>query len=289
MLARYLQTAEQGGPQVYPTSPCHCLCHEHGGSRSDSLSDHADIRVITRPPPSTTTVDSDPHIIRRDTSPANPLSPIRTDTYPASEDTTSGLGIHSMDSNSPTGATRALIRIATALGTASADRFDDQSFRQGKATGFPEVPGEGNRNSRLSQNRQLWGDDLDDCLTPRGGRSRANSFNGSIYRSHSASRAPSPQPRQRSQTTGPGIGTSSLVLGLPPTHSPESTSEPIFPARPSAELVPVRSATIPVITLHEGPGSPAIVLSVEDGLVEEPVEVSVSIAVSSSQPERPAP
>ncbi len=275
---------------MYPPSPCNCLCHEHGSIRSDSLGDHPHMDALPRPPPSTTTVDSDPHLPRRETSPANPLSPIRTDTYPTSEDAASGLGIHSMDSNSPTGATKALIKFVTALGTASADRFDDQSFRQGKATGFPEVPGEGNRNSRLSQNRQLWGDDLDDCLTPHGGRSRANSFNGSIYRSHSASRAPSPQPRQRSQTTGPGVGTSSLVLGLPPTHSPESTSEPIFPPRRSAELEPplVRSATIPVITLHEGPGSPAIVLSLEDGLVDEPAEVSVSIEVSVSQPERPS-
>ena len=272
-----------------PTSPCHCLCHDHGGSRSDSLGDPPDIVPISRPPPSTTTVDSDPGIARRDTSPCNPLSPIRTDTSPTSEDATFGLGIHSIDSNSPTGATKAaLIKFVTGLGTASADRFGDKSFREGKATSFPEVPGERNRNSRLNQSQQMWGDDLDDGLTPGGGRSRANSFNGSIYRSNSASRAPSPQPRQRSQTTGPGVGTSSSVLGLPPTHSPESTSEAIFPARFSAELEPVRSATIPVITLHQGPGSPAIVLSLEDGLVDEPADVSVSIGVSLSQPERPS-
>jgi len=42
-------------------------------------------------------------------------------------------------------------------------------------------------------------------------------------------------------------------------------------------LRPVRSANIPVISLHERrPGSPAIVLSLEDGLVDEPAEVSVS-------------
>ena len=286
LLAKHIDKAEQEDttpPQ--PSSPCHCLCHEHGSNRPDSQSDIPEMEEIPRTPLSASAPDTDFRIPRRDTSPTHPLVPVRTDTYPDSEDAARGLGIHTLDSNSSTTGnrrevTKALMKIATAFGTASADRFDDHQFRQGKATGFPEIPGEGNRNSKLSQIKQQWGepsDDLDEGLTPRGRRSRANSFNGSIYRSPSiASRAPSPQPRARAQTTGPGLS----FLGLPTTHSPESTSDSVFPARPSAELEQTRSQAT-VVTLHEGPNSPAIVLSSEDDVFDEPAEFSAPAATAA--------
>jgi hypothetical protein len=223
--------------------------------------------------------------------------PIRTETYPDSEDAARWLGIHTIDSNSSTGGTRhevtkALLNFAATFGTTSGNnRFDDHAFRQGKVTGFPEIPGEGNRNVMLNQIKQQWGEpsaDIDDGLTPRGRRSRANSFNGSISRSNSIGpRARSPQPPQpppqRSPTAGPST---SSMLGLPTTHSPESTSESIFPSRPSAELEKTKSqGTGTVITLHQGPNSPAIVLSSED----EPSETPESTGVVSPPLDRLPP
>lgn len=293
LLARHLDKAEQEETAPYASGPCHCLCHEHGSNRPDSLSDDPEMEEMTRPPLSAPAPDPDLRVSRRDTSPTHPLAPVRTDTYPDSEDAARGLGIHTIDSNSSvTGSrrdvTKALMKIATAFGTASADRFDDHQFRQGKATGFPEIPGEGNRNSKLSQIKQQWGepsDDIEEGLTPRGRRSRANSFNGSIYRSPSiASRAPSPQPRARAQTTGPGLS----FLGLPTSHSPESTSESVFPARPSAELEQTKSQAT-VVTLHEGPNSPAIVLSSEDDVFEEPADISGTATAAASVVEQPVP
>ncbi|KAJ4305950.1 hypothetical protein N0V88_000740 [Collariella sp. IMI 366227] len=135
--------------------------------------------------------------------------------------------------------TKAFIKLANALGTASPDRFDDSEFRHGKVTSFPEVPGESHRNSKLSLIREQWGqqegglDVVDEAM--RGG------------------------------------GLESSILGVPTSASPESIAEPVFPnpvAKPSEELEKTRSQGT-VVTLHEGVGSPAIVLSSEG---EEPEE-----------------
>ena len=136
---------------------------------------------------------------------------------------------------------RILSNIAEKLGTASPDRYNDYEFKHGKATGFPEIPGEENRNRLLLQIKEQWGQsdlDGDDAPTPRG-RSRANSFNGEVSRTPrtrsraqsfngSPSRSHSPQP--------PHTPTNTSFLGLPMTESPKTSSESVFLARrPSAE------------------------------------------------------
>lgn len=297
LLVKYLDRVEEEGSMHDDLAHCHCTCHHgHGSIRPHSISDTSEIAETSRPPP-VAMVDPDVRVFRHETAPAHMLSPTRTETCPDTEDALRGLGIHAVESNTSTaggsGVTKALMKFATSIGTSSSDRFDDNAFRQGKVTGFPEIPGELNRNSRLHQIKQQWGEpntDIEDGLIPRGRRSRANSFNGSISRANSIGRAPSPNPAPRSPTTGPGTS----ILGLPTTHSPESTSEPIFPSRPSAEGEKPKSQGT-VVTLHEGPNSPAIVLSSDDepggapepaGLTSGPTEQDSG--QSSGQAERPA-
>lgn len=272
LLVTYLEKVEEEGSMHDDLSHCHCTCHGHGSIRPRSISDISEAAEPPRPP-SVVMAETDIRAVRRETEPAYMLSPTRTETYPDSEDAFRGLGIHTVDSNTNTssignrsGVTNALMKFATSLGTTSSDRFDDHAFRQGKVTGFPEIPGELNRNSRLNQIKQQWGEpntDIEDGLVPRGRRSRANSFNGSISRASSIGpRAHSPQPPPRSPTTCPGTS----ILGLPTTHSPESTSEPIFQSRASAEGENPKSQGT-VVTLHEGPNSPAIVLSSDSPMI----------------------
>jgi hypothetical protein len=297
LLVKYLERVEEGEGSTHDDlSQCHCTCHGHGSIRPRSISDTSEAAEPSRPPLAVM-AGTDIRAFRRETEPSYTVSSTRTEPYPDTEDALRGLGIRQVDSNTNTssvgnrsGVTNALMKFATSFGTTSSDRFDDHAFRQGKVTGFPEIPGELNRNSRLPQIKQQWGEpntDIEDGLIPRGRRSRANSFNGSISRANSiGSRARSPQPPPKSPIAGSGTS----ILGLPTTHSPESTSEPIFPSRPSAEGEKPKSQGT-VVTLHEGPNSPAIVLSSDDepgdsidsaGMMEGAVEQD------SGQAERPA-
>jgi hypothetical protein len=196
------------------------------------------------------------------------------DTQPHAKDHGHGLGITRRDSSTSSTANqqKGWMRFATALGTASPSLYDDEDFRKGKATGFPEIPGEVTRNPNLNKIKEQWGQpnlDGEDGHTPRGRRSRANSFNSVSRPGSIGPRAHSPQPPMTPQPT------STSFLGLPTTASPESTSETAFPPRPSTELEKTKSSGT-VVTLHEGPNSPAIVLSSE----EEPSEPSDSGAAT---------
>ncbi|KAK4234419.1 hypothetical protein C8A03DRAFT_18677 [Achaetomium macrosporum] len=277
LLAESLETTGKGEIMASPTEPCNCACHEHGRNHPGSLSDHTETAEIPQPPERASTVDT--NLYRRDTSQSHKLSPIRTDTQPDGDDHAHDLGIHRLDSGSSgTGnrrevvGSKALMKFATAFGTASPDRFYDREFREGKATGFPEIPGEGTRNPKLNQIKEQWGQpnlDGDDALTSRGRRSRANSFNSVSRPSSIGPRAHSPQPPMTPQPT------STSFLGLPATSSPETISETAFPPRPSIELEKTKWQGTNV-TLHDGPNSPAIVLSSE----EEPSEPSDSGAAT---------
>lgn len=237
-----------------------------------------------------------PTVCRRDTSPQRGLAPVRTVTYPDEHDIASnGLGLQMVETSSSSAGkrpevARILSNIAEKFGTASLDRYDDSEFQRGKATGFPEIPGEENRNIKLSQIKEQWGHpdlDADDGPTPRGrsrassfngedalalrARSRANSFSGSISRSHS------PQP--------PKTPAGTSFLGLPMTESPKSSSETAFSARSLVEMEkPKPHAT--VVTLHSAVGSPDIVLSSEDAPNEsrEPSTAASLPAVDKTPP-----
>ena len=272
---------------------CACPCHEHGSTSQDPRSDDEETEDMPQSQqPGTTPVTAT--ICRRDTSPSRFLAPIRTITHPDEHDShATGLGLQMVETSSSSAGkrpevARILSNIAEKFGTASPDRYNDYEFKHGKATGFPEIPGEENRNSKLIQIKEQWGQhdpDGDDALTPRG-RSRANSFNGDDAliprgrsRAHSfssISRSHSPQP--------PKTPTGTSFLGLPMTESPKASSESVFPVQPSAELEKPNSPTI-VVTLHSAAGSPDIVLSSDD----EPNHASGSGAASSPPADKTAP
>ncbi|KAL2169366.1 hypothetical protein VTG60DRAFT_6140 [Thermothelomyces hinnuleus] len=291
LLAKFLEKAEKEGSIEEPLSHCHCHCmyHTHGSSSPNSLNDNPENAQPPHPLPAGMG-NADARIVRHDTEHVHVLSPIRTETFPDNEDGAHGLGIHPIDSNTSAGTNKRgfaekLIRVATALERVSPDRFDDHlAFKQGKATGFPEIPGEPARNRNLAQIRRQWGeptvDPEDSLAAPRGRRSRANSFSGSVSRSNSVDpRAHSPKPPPRTPTNGPETS----MLGLPTTHSPESTSESVFPERPSVELEKTKSRGT-VVTLHEGLNSPAIVLSSDEQENEAQPPTTAPSAIESTQP-----
>lgn len=271
--------AEQTKDLDFTTGYCTCPCHEHGDGRPDSHSDGVETAEISQGPRRSSTVDTT--ICRRITSPTHNLTPIRSSSHSDEEaimhsDMAQGLGLHPVETSSTSPGNRPevariLSNIAHKLGTASPDRFNDYEFKHGPATAFPQIPGEENRNPHLIQIEKQWGvnPEGDDALTPRGRRSRANSFNGSISGSAGISRSNSPQPpRSRPRA--------SSLLGIPLTESPKASSESAFPPRSSAELEKTKTHGT-FVTLHSAEGSPAIVLSSED----EPAEASGPGAVSS--------
>lgn len=75
-----------------------------------------------------------------------------------------------------------LTAIGNYVGTAAEFRLDDSEFKHGKAVDFPEIPGEDQRNSKLSHIREAYNPtrDADGNITPILRPSRAPSINGSI-------------------------------------------------------------------------------------------------------------
>lgn len=89
-------------------------------------------------------------------------------------------------SSSDVGNRRKIANILTAVGnyvgTAAEFRLDDSEFKHGKAVDFPEIPGEDQRNPKLSDIREAYNQtrDSDGNITPILRPSRAPSINGSI-------------------------------------------------------------------------------------------------------------
>lgn len=274
------------------TGSCSCMCHEHGSSRPNSLNGNTVTEIQQTSGDGTV---PDVGVLKRVTSPTQVLTPTRTETYPDTDSLRQGLGIRTTDSNSTTGnrregTKRAFKKFANSLGTVSQRRFDDYDFRHGEATRFPEIPGELQRNVRLRQIREQWGHqagDEEDTSAGARGRSRTRAATFSASRAQSigpptpttavAPEAPAAAASQPPPSQAAGLS----VLGLPTTSSPESTSEPVFPVRPLSDGEPEtarRRSTI--VTLHEGPNMPAIVLSSDD----EPSEASLPAVESAGPP-----
>lgn len=270
LLAESVDAAEAG---ILPDKPGHhCACPTHGCGSSPRNS-HSDAE---QNPQLAATGQARAHM--RTASSPEILAPSRSNSHSDHDgihphDPHHGLGIlHPVDSRSSGAGMRPevgriLSNIAHKFGTADPDRHDDHEFRHGKATGFPEIPGEGNRNRDLIRIKEQWGQsgaDDDDDLTPRGRRSRANSFTSSVRgaagvaRSVSMSpRAPSPHPEVGVRPTGPALSV------LPASH-PRSSHETnlIIPTPPSSEMDRPKSHST-VVTLHSGHDSPSIVVSSE--------------------------
>ncbi|KAL2161870.1 hypothetical protein VTH06DRAFT_7654 [Thermothelomyces fergusii] len=281
-LANLLDKAENEGSVEERLRHCHCHCHcqclyhGHGSSRPNSFSDNSENAQPSQPS-LPVMGDADPQIGSHGTESAHAFFATRADAVPDNEDGTQGLGIQQVDTNNSTGTskrglTNKTLQLMKNIRNFSPVLSDDSDFTQGRATGFPAIPGEHLRSADFWNTQLQWGHVIrlqsgdsivkpEDNLGPsRGRRSRATSFSGSISRSNSIGpRAHSPKPCPRILTNGPGTS----MLGIPTTHSPESTSESGFQARSSAELERTKSRGT-VVTLHEGPNSPAIVLSSDD-------------------------
>lgn len=104
-----------------------------------------------------------------------------------------------------------LTTITDYLGTAGHGQFDDSGFRRGRASDWPEIPGEVYRNRHLSRTKKKYNPDrdADGNLTPASPErlSRTASFQGSVsgvqmspppLRPSSAGRPGTPSARRRS-------------------------------------------------------------------------------------------
>lgn len=84
---------------------------------------------------------------------------------------------------------RAIVSFNRLMGTTMQDLTDDSEFRRGRAMDYPEIPGEAQRNRKLSRVREGYNPnrDADGNLTPlRPSRSRASSYAGSTHHEETA-------------------------------------------------------------------------------------------------------
>jgi hypothetical protein len=283
------------------TIPDHCShnCDSSIRGRSRSRGDsHSDVPEAVELPRAA--VIAPAKLPSRVTSSSRDLAPSRTFSRSGhnavyEDELQHGLGILHVTDSHPDGTgkraevRRMLSNIAHQLGTAAPDRHDDHDFRSGKATGFPVVPGEESRNPDLVRIREQWGHtdaDDDGVITPRGRRSRAGSFNGSVSGAAGVTRSLSATRRAQSPPhSGKALrAASSTLLALPassPGGSHELTPSPIVATPPSPEASRPKPLTR-VVTLHSGQHSPSIVVSSEaeanDPSDSEPASPLVSIS-----------
>ncbi|KAK4199312.1 hypothetical protein QBC40DRAFT_282281 [Triangularia verruculosa] len=119
---------------------------------------------------------------------------------------------------------KALGTISKLFGTAAPETFDDSEFQHGKASDYPQIPGEPFRHPNLALLEQIYNTPRaeDDDRGRR--RSRANSFTGSVAgftrpSPPSSSRALSPNPPSR-----PELTTSSLQIVPGGSSRPDANS-----------------------------------------------------------------
>jgi hypothetical protein len=201
---------------------------------------------------------------------------------------------------------RALIAFGDRLGTAAPDQFDDSGFKHGKAVDFPEIPGEEQRNSALSQIRDRYNQsrDADGNVTPglRRQHSRAASFTGSdasglgVEGGSTTPRAASP--RRPHANTFPTERTSSELQNTL-SHSSAGSNGGRIGRRDTLEVPspvhhshtrnnPSTSSVASVVTIPKGQSSPTIVVSSNRGS-SSPTHTPVSNPPAPSSPPEPPP
>ncbi|KAL2018105.1 hypothetical protein VTK56DRAFT_1291 [Thermocarpiscus australiensis] len=285
LLAEDVEAAGRGEGLENSTPNCNCPCHDCGNSRPTSGNGNdGDGGSPRRPQPEKRSTSTE--IPSKTTPLGHSLTQSRTnpqlsDDAVTQPDMAPGLGIYAVETHmTEPGSSKAgrrrevaevLRKIALTLGTASPDRFDDYEFKHGKANAFPVVPGEENRNSKLNQIKEQWGHhdaDEHDSLAPRGRRSRAGSFSGSMAGAAGISRSGSVAPREHSpQPPELGSARASSLLALPSAASPDASrsTDAAFTSAPvSADLTKPKPLTS-VVAIHSGgQNSPSIVISSEN-------------------------
>ncbi|KAL9108847.1 MAG: hypothetical protein Q9227_006378 [Pyrenula ochraceoflavens] len=185
--------AKEENPKLYPQ---HCNCSHHHHESSDQSSVHSrayddHMQGITGPitmsSPITSLAAADEKRGSSDDVPETRHEIAPTATRSPQQDNTVDLG-------SRRKVAKGITKVANFFGTAAYDQFDDSEFKHGKASDFPEIPGEENRNRDLHQIRETYNRQHTERSVSPMPRSRSGSFNGSV---RSVSRDPSPVPSIR--------------------------------------------------------------------------------------------
>lgn len=170
---------------------------------------------------------------------------------------------------------KVLRTVSHAFGTAAPDTYDDHEFQHGRASDYPELPGEEGRNPALPTIRNTYNSPRpDDDESPRGRRSRANSTHGSLRAVSQG--GPSSPTTSRGFSPSRTRGLSSPTLMVLPANSPiVSNNDPAQGARHSsdsgdrqhtahAETPSPCAKPGTTLTIHSSFGSPSITVSAED-------------------------
>lgn len=134
-------------------------------------------------------------------------------------------------------AARLFMKFGDGFGNIARKIFDDSDFRRGRATAYPEVPGEENRNPGLSDTRSIYSPSL---------------------RRNSSGSGRSNLSRQRS---GPAESTNARSPVAKRRDTLEVPSSPGHHGSLQGSLSRCVSETGPVITRTESPSTPTIVVS----------------------------
>ena len=259
----YMLLAEGGDPvEDRPHSSCTCACHARRRSQAASTCDVSE------------------------TGGQQDQGPVGSPRLGDGTQSELGLGILAGEPASPaqgtiSGGHRSVReRVKEGLGhlvkeTVPADQLDNLDYQNGKARTYPLVPGEGSRDPMLNERVEAWEQtnrDADDGSTPRVGRSRQGSVNGSsmsgaagVSRSGSASRTRTAQPATPQAA-------SSSYLEPPRRTSREASSEVVFAGPPSADGLDQTVTWSTVDTIHDvgSPPAPTIVVSSDEDPGESP-------------------
>lgn len=176
----------------------------------------------------------------------------------------------------------ALAKIGNYIGTPAQDRFDLSEFKHGKALDWPEIPGEEQRNSKLTKTRETYNQKREELPVER--PSRAPSIIGSevsgLERRSTTPRASSPHPLLSPHSSSPStfqlphastfsVGRRSSELQNDISPSRAGSPGPRLKQRRDTLKVPHHSharsslstSTIPIVATPESPVSPSIIIS----------------------------
>lgn len=189
------------------------------------------------------------------------------------------------------------IKFGNVLGTAARDLLDDSEFKSGRALDFPEVPGEIQRNAKLTQIRSAYNQRRDSAGNPTS-LPRSRSRSGSFPSDHSGNGLEdSPTPRRGGSPRPSGSSFTSPTM--PPrsyTGSVQMSRTISEPHRMISDSGPPRATPMRLSTLevpsrsHRGhrhtqsASSEMPIASTSRGIAQSPLGITTTIEddVSSS-------
>ncbi|KAH9883690.1 hypothetical protein F4778DRAFT_775049 [Xylariomycetidae sp. FL2044] len=191
----------------------------------------------------------------------------------------------------------ALTKVGNYLGNAAYDSFDDSEFQRGRASDFPEIPGEGSRNPMLSRIRETYNPrrDEDGNVTPAPrSRSRAGSFI-SVASGITSDGSPTREvatPTQQPQSPRTKLARGRNACSADP-NSNELITTPTPKPNPYIINAPGREPDSPILRVppptHNSPPQAHIVPDPTDSTTTTAAEPSSPIIVISPDPDTISP